>query len=589
MTTRRPEPTRLFRTLPVSANTVRVSYVVEVPAWNPHARPERTRVFALLHDARRGWGVEDGRFEHSVPSAAAPIAVQELMRAARRAYEGLAKHGAIPDGVDGYLVVEHPGRKPDENLAAVTYPAPRSFAEAHDAVRLAHAAKDARYGIAVDHGSSARVFQGDSAVPHVEEFADGWRVWVPAKHTFVGDRDMQPFRTMADAVDHLDAVKAARRSGPKAPPAQRSLFGKANRRAATHHEGSTMPARRTTKPPATPRPPSSAPHVETLFPVLPVVDGTVSVTYAVNVPRPQSKGASASRKAFDRVPMFSLIHHPKRGWGIADDSFERSTWVDRGGPARERDFDLAHRAYNALANDWRFPDSMGGYLVVDDPASDTYTNLWNGSIAKVKNLRTLMPKIKEVRDAANKVRMREVALFGTERRYESSPKTPHVQQFADGWRVWVPATHAFVGGKNRRPFTTREAAERAMESTAAKRAAPEQFSLFAKTNSEKLGDLFSTEDEARRFWQRNEHRFPSWRMRSTAKVRRRGVKGWALWLVPRSVSAGDDMLVGRNGTVISRGSSNVTEEVYFRASTHRVAGSRRQRRGKHRGRPATRR
>lgn len=360
MATRRPEPTKLFRTLPVSANTVRVSYVVDVPSWQGQRRFDPARVFALLHDARRGWGVEDGRFELSAPHAGAPLQVQERMRAARRAYEGLAKHGAIPDDVEGYLVVEHPGRKPDENLAAVVRPAPRSFAEVHEAVRLAHAAKGAMYGIAVDHGSSARVFQGDSAVPHVEEFADGWRVWVPAKHAFVGDRDMQPFRTMADAVDHLDAVKAAQRSGPKMPPAQRALFGKANSRTAARSKGSAMPARRTTKPPATSRPASPAPRVETLFPVLPVVDGAVSITYAVNVPRPQSKGASASRKAFDRVPMFSLIHHPKRGWGIADDSFERSTWVDRGGPARERDFDLAHRAYKALANDWRFPDSMGG-------------------------------------------------------------------------------------------------------------------------------------------------------------------------------------------------------------------------------------
>jgi len=585
MATRHPEPTRLFRTLPMSLHTVRVSYVVEVPSWNPRIPPERTRVFALLHDTRRGWGVEDGRFEHSVPSAVSPVEVQARMRAARRAYEGLAKHRAIPDGVDGYLVVEQPGRTPDENLAAVTYPAPRSFAEVRDALRLAHAAKDARYGIAVDHGSSQRVFQGDSLVPHVEEFADGWRVWVPAKHAFVGDQNMQPFRTMAEAVDHLAAMKAAARARRASPPAQRSLFGKANRRASAPREGSTMPARRTTKKPAG-RP--AAPR-KTLFPILPMDPGVVTVTYGLSIPRPQTDAERYNgKKGFDRQRMFSLIHHPRYGWGIEDDYFERAKWSEHS-KIRKRDYDLAHRVYESLAKTRRFPDAMNGYVFVEDPRDGEAGSINNGRLARNKNLDDLLREIDEVRAWMNPPAPPSVATLREERNFAASPKKAHVQEFADGFRVWSPAALAFVGTKNRRPFPTREAAERAMESIAVRRAAPEQFSLFAKANGEKLGDLFSTEDEARRFWQRNEHRFPAWRMRSLVKVRRRGVKRWALWLAPRSASSGDELLVGRNGAVISRGSGNVTEEVYVRSIAHRVAGSRRNRTSKHRGRPATRR
>ncbi len=228
MSPRAPKSTTLFPTIRDPLDSVRVSYVVDVPTGVTRgtraAKHAPTRIFSVVHHAKRGWGVEDGRFEHAEFPEGGDVATKRRMQAARRAYEGLATAGTIPDGVPGYLVVEYPGRTPDESLAMRSHPGPRSFAELRDAVREAHAAKEARFGPTVYQGRSHRAFRGASDVAHVQEFRDGFRVWVPAKHAFVGDGDLQPFKTMAAAVDHLDAVKAGRKSAATKAPAQRSLF-----------------------------------------------------------------------------------------------------------------------------------------------------------------------------------------------------------------------------------------------------------------------------------------------------------------------------------------------------------------------------
>ncbi len=176
--------------------------------------------------------------------------------------------------------------------------------------------------------------------------------------------------------------------------------------------------------------------------------------------------------------MFSLLHHPQRGWGIEDDYFERATWGDWTG-VRQRDFDIAHRVYESLAKTGKFPATMNGYLFVEDPRYDKEGNMDSGWLARTRNLADLLPQIEEVRAWMNPAR-RDVAVLREGRTYGQSPRTAHVQEFSDGFRVWRPEVGAHVGGPGGRPFKTAVAAEKAMAGM--RRTQPEQFSLFAKAN-----------------------------------------------------------------------------------------------------------